>query len=315
MLGANMLFQSDDIKPQWEIDSSNKSRVEVLSSVGEVPIEQAIASCCKIAEIAGLGSLWQDIAKVSRIIDKEWRNPNVLIYFHNYEYSFCFNVQRNKISWFMNTNTSIQGKPKTQRPMNLNDPINVKGYVNALAKKLKCPSDYQLSTYECKIFESQPSWLTKDNPSSISAVYEPRISSYPVDCSSYKFRLIVDPIDGLPIDVQYGTDIPYDYNKPNVKVSFAQAMSLIDKAAEEYGILAKYRQKRTDPSKFPTRFLAYVNPNKEWLAGDRKRPVKTEKNHLRLAWVQKYTGTLEVWIDAETGDYLGGDYEKPYRRE
>ena len=207
-----MLATSQFLSRLGKVGPFNKSKEEVISGKGEVSVEDAIKDCTEWLKNAGLDSRAGPI-QVSRTTKEGVRNTRLVIWFGVLKYDFGYNIEGRSIEWIDNLDTSIQGKPKPQRPFNLKDPINVKGYVNALAKKLKCPANYELSTYVCKIVEPQPAWLTKDNPSSIKAIYAPRIDKYPVHCTSYQFFLVVDPIDGQPMCVSYGPSKPYDYNK------------------------------------------------------------------------------------------------------
>ncbi len=278
----------------------------------EVTVDKIVEACEQFISLAGLPKPKGVIPGVSRRTRNQVKN-RIYSVFYEPVYMLSVRADSGKIQTFTNMGREFEyshGK-KQKPPFVLTDPINAKGYVNRLYKKLGFGGRYRISRFDCNLNGDK-------NNNELGYVGFVRI-----DLEAYEFGyplavydrsdIAVDPLDGALIG--YGvTRTNYKIESHASKLTFDQAKKKAETTVKQYGV-GTYRQgmaimvrgARIGDRLWPPKRLSrqeYVCPN--GLFGGLKYDEKESPKRLRLAWVLYYPGDEAVFVDAGDGRILGG---------
>lgn len=192
---------------------------------------------------------------------------------------------------------------------NIVDPINLRGYINRIAKLVGVPDNYKISSIR-DFSATRPS--VKDLRVSLNPMpYGHSIEGYE-ECSMF-----INKQAGIVtcISLHHPGKHKYEIESHDARLTFDQAKTTAEPIAKKYQV-GKYRKNEFEyqsgsaprPNKLPSA-LEYVCPNGRFEGLDYGFPAVLK---LRLAWRLRYPRNEEIWIDAGDGKVLGGFYrDKP----
>lgn len=280
---------------------------------GEVSVDRIVEACDRFLSDIGIKKPKNIIPSVNRSVLNKVKS-GIYSVFYEPLYLFSVRADTGKVQTFSNMGREFEyshGK-KQKRPFVLADPINAKGYLNRMRKKLGLGDNYQIVKYECNLNGDKHNWeLGKVGFVRI------KLEAFEYGYSLGTFRhagLTVDPQDGALISFGAPSDVPIKIESHTAKLSFDQAKERASPTASKYNvgiyrrgcrveiIGLKYGDKMPD-SKKPSK-LQYVLPNGQF--GGIKHDSNDLPRRLRLAWVLIYPGDEQIWVDAGDGKILGG---------
>lgn len=188
---------------------------------------------------------------------------------------------------------------------NVNDPINLRGYIIKIARAVGVPENYKISSI-------------RDYSAVRPTVKDIRVSLNPMP---YGYSVEGYEECSMFINKQAGIVTCICLHRPgkhkyvieshSAKLTFHQAKAVAEPIARKYQV-GKYRKNEFEyqsgslprPNKLPST-LEYVCPNGRFEGLNYGLPSVLK---LRLAWRLRYPRNEEIWIDASDGKVLGGFY-------
>lgn len=295
--------------PTWKLEYDGMTLEMVLPGKGEASIEKILEACEQFLATVGLPRPKDIVPGVGRGNTGGKRDTYLSVRYDQF-YWFTVTATNGRLTSFKNylRESEYSGGRAQKTPFVLTDPINARGFVTKIAKKLGLDDRYQIVDFKWLIEEGRNSG-SPQKAKLVFAKIEAFEHGYPLATFDHA-GFLIDPADGVLLSFSVSNIWKWTIESHEAKLTFNQAKAIAEPYVKKYRLGEDRTGIRKRPlsntgSNFPTR-LEYVLPN--GIYDGVKYDCFESPMRLRLAWVIWYPGLDCIYIDAADGRILGGVY-------